>query len=983
MKRFGAFRYRTICFLIIGCMLVSYTGCCFLCKPKTCIPSLNLVLQDSQGRSLDRIEVGRTLNAGLRGLEPNRSYTVELVDDDLQLVSFYRLTTDRNGVIEPAPVWFHSGVIGCDSLIEEHRRSHQFRTFDEAYEALRHRTFYLRVRDREGGVMARYPLPVMSESPGNRPLFFFSDADGCLRNRFVEKKDFVYLTGKNLPPGARVQIFLVPNKYGWKAGMRLQDIRKQYQKKPHIIQLKKNQTSFTEILWQSDVIRAGAYDAVTRVNDDMETSMLLSNDFVTYITDTGTVIQFLTFDPPWTPGDFDIAGRPDRNWGYPYFEFHDVFEVGEEMWGAVDPAMVPASHPGGDFAAIYVIQHNSGPTLTDETTALEIVPVKRGCVNASMTRIWNNPTLGEYDIVVDFGSTSATTSSQWTGDGIFNPGTDFIDRATNIGAFVLNDPSASPGPFPTSSYTYEPASSSTTDPLRTDVSSYFNSPDSGVSETMDNVPLRGVGYYPDGTGPFPLVLIAHGNHNPLHASHTGYDYLCRLLAEYGIIAISIDENFLNGSVSGEMDARAIVILRHLQKWREWNNTTGNTFHNKVDLNKIGLCGHSRGGEAIAVANLFNSTLHNTSDQAHNFDFNIKALYAIAPVDGQIESSYSGVPILINNANYFIMHGSHDGDVFTMGGQKMYDRAFPTTSSTGDFKGLLFIHGANHNYWNEEWVYSNDASLITSPLSQISDTHQQNIAKVYVSAFFQFSFFDDDPVKALKALFTGDVTFDSIPPGITMVHQYCDTGRIDLNNYEEDHNSATGTYTGVTNAYSGLSSLLDQDIIGTWSWSTCSLNNSYYTWNQTSGVIAGWNSAGAIYEINLPSAIGSLVDIYPYLSLRIGQIYEDPSSMNPAGADKDLSIELELTATPNPINTHKLKVSNFDDLPYPINTIWTHPYCGGNANVSKSVMKTVRIPLRSFVVNKSDWNLSDIQKIKIKFDQSTTGLVVVDDIQLTK
>ena len=984
-------------FVIVSSFSILFTGCCHFCPPKPCKPSINLILQDSQGHSVDQIVIGRTLNVGLRGLEPNRSYRVELTDDIGQLVSFYQLTSNRNGLIEPAPVWYHSGVVGCGGYREGSERSsgsgsgeetpvilaprkqYTFRTLDEAHGVLANRTFYLTIRDLQGTVIGRYPLPIVRERDDSPPHFYFSNAQGCLMNSFIKNRDFVYLTGRNVPAGATIQIFLVTNQYGWRPDMRLRDVRREYQNKPHIIRLKENQTTFTEMLWQADLIQAGAYDAVVRINRQELTPKLFKDDIVTYTLDTGMMVQFLSYDPPWVPGvDFDIAGRMDKNTGYPYFEFHDVFEVGEEMWGAVDPAMVPASHPGGNYAAYYVIKHSTASSgLDDETEGLEIMPMKEWCINFSMIRIWNNPSLGEYDIVVDFGE----------GDDIFNVGTDFIDRSTNIGAFVLNDPSTSPGPFTTTPYSYEPATSPVSDPLRTDVSSYFNSPDYSVTETMDKVPLRGVGYYPNGTGPFPLVLIVHGNHNPTHASHTGYDYLCKLLAEHGIIAISIDENFLNGSVSGEMDARAIVLLRHLQRWREWNNTPGHTFYNKVNLNKIGLSGHSRGGEAITVTNLFNTSLHNASDSDHNFNFNIKSLFAIAPVDGQIGTGYAGTPIVVNNADYFIMHGSHDGDVFTFGGQKTYDRAFPNASMADGFKGLLFVHGAIHNYWNEEWAShpTNDGDFITSSLTQLNDTPQQDIGKVYVSAFFQLTLFDNESSKALKALMTGDVTFSSIPSGVTLVHQYSDKERIDLNNYEEDHNSSTGSYTGVSNAPSGLTPFIDDDITGTWSWSPCGLNNPYYIWNQTSGVIAGWNVTTSNYEINLPSTIGSLVNTYPYLSFRIGQIYENPASLNPAGANKDLSIQLELTSTPTPQPTHTLKVSNFDTLPYPVQTNWTHPYyCGGvSQNVTKSMMKTVRIPLRSFVVNKSDWDLIGVSKIKIKFNRSATGLVVIDDIQLTK
>ena len=74
-----------------------------------------------------------------------------------------------------------------------------------------------------------------------------------------------------------------------------------------------------------------------------------------------------------------------------------------------------------------------------------------------------------------------------------------------------------------------------------------------------------------GRGPFPLALFAHGNHDPLENSTPGYLYLCELLASHGIIAATIDVNFLNGFNFGENDGRAIVHLEHVKQFRTWNN----------------------------------------------------------------------------------------------------------------------------------------------------------------------------------------------------------------------------------------------------------------------------------------------------------------------------------------------------------------------------------------------------------------------------
>ncbi|MHC4324960.1 MAG: hypothetical protein ACYSUX_11885, partial [Planctomycetota bacterium] len=62
---------------------------------------------------------------------------------------------------------------------------------------------------------------------------------------------------------------------------------------------------------------------------------------------------------------------------------------------------------------------------------------------------------------------------------------------------------------------------------------------------FDKLPLNGRIWFPEGPGPFPLILIVHGNHNMKDFSDPGYEYLGKLLASRGFIAVSVDENFLN------------------------------------------------------------------------------------------------------------------------------------------------------------------------------------------------------------------------------------------------------------------------------------------------------------------------------------------------------------------------------------------------------------------------------------------------------
>lgn len=53
----------------------------------------------------------------------------------------------------------------------------------------------------------------------------------------------------------------------------------------------------------------------------------------------------------------------------------------------------------------------------------------------------------------------------------------------------------------------------------------------------------------------------------------------------------------------EMPLRGWLLLQHLAQWQQWNDLSGNPFSNKVDMERIALIGHSRGGEAVVWAAL--------------------------------------------------------------------------------------------------------------------------------------------------------------------------------------------------------------------------------------------------------------------------------------------------------------------------------------------------------------------------------------------
>jgi hypothetical protein len=534
----------------------------------------------------------------------------------------------------------------------------------------------------------------------------------------------------------------------------------------------------------------------------------------------------------------------------------------------------------------------------------------------------------------------------------------------------LKDP-ALPGDHNVLSSEYKPDPANPGDPLWTDVSSYFNSPAWGVPYTMNHVPLHGIVRYPSGDGPFPLVLIVHGNHDPAVSSEQGYIYLIDLLASHGIIAVSVDEDYLNGSW-GEMAARAIVLLRHLQRWRTWNATPGNSFYRKVDIDRIGLAGHSRGGEAVAVAWLFNTMLNNPADPDHNFNFKLRSLFAIAPVDGQIVGvinphtglPFANVPVVVQNADYMVMHGTHDGDVFDFEGYKTFDRAQPVNVAGTATKSLLWVYGAIHNQWNTMWGTA-DPCTVTPAAEIISAADEQSIGKAFVSGFYLMTLKDKD--RYVK-LFEGKVRFPSMPANITLMTQYQSEHRVFIDNYEQGPNLAVGSFPGVTNSNPG--GLLNPYLHYTFS----DHGSPYYLWEQTDGLIAGWTSTNAEYVIDVPPALAAQLDDDRVLSLRVGQLFESPPARNTPGVNQDFSVALDLGGT----MTNELHVSSFNPLPYPEQTkaCWF-------GDDTKSVLQTVRIPLHEFIEHHPGWHLHDLSKIHLKFDQKASGLVAIDDIQVAK
>ncbi|WP_176218198.1 alpha/beta hydrolase [Saccharomonospora piscinae] len=253
---------------------------------------------------------------------------------------------------------------------------------------------------------------------------------------------------------------------------------------------------------------------------------------------------------------------------------------------------------------------------------------------------------------------------------------------------------------------------------------------------VDALPLNARVWHPQGEGPFPLVLLLHGNKSNATHSEDGFRYLGEQLASHGIIAASVDQNYLNtgvldrsGGLRGVDAARGSLLLDHLRAWRTWNNQEGNPFTGKVDLGAVGLLGHSRGGEAIATA-----THQHAADPLDGIT--IRSLLALAPSDGQHRPG--GEPITLRDVNYLVLQGSHDADVAGFAGLNQYER-LEYSGEADHIAAAVHIGRANHGQFNSRWGrhdvgYGLPAAFLDDGVL-LTPEQQRRIASAYATTYF--------------------------------------------------------------------------------------------------------------------------------------------------------------------------------------------------------------------------------------------------------
>ncbi len=437
-------------------------------------------------------------------------------------------------------------------------------------------------------------------------------------------------------------------------------------------------------------------------------------------------------------------------------------------------------------------------------------------------------------------------------------------------------------------------------------------------------------------GRVPIVFMAHGNHSTADPSYLGYDYFQRDLAKMGIIAVSIDCNALNGgglSVQNIED-RADLIIDNISYFQGLDGDPGSVFNKHIDFARLGLMGHSRGGDAIVTTGSVISLPGVT----------IKSGLALAPTNARF---MVGALPTIQPQGYAFMTilPAGDGDVRDNNGAQFYDQATP-----GPFKSQLYVHYTCHNFFNRQWLQDDSLAFTQPPV--IARVEHERILTAYGCALFRATLLGQNT--------TGYLAGDALPAGVMTQHAYPSYQRDDaltVDNHEDGNTINKNSLNRPTTQLAGMSAdeyPFKKNAPG-------AFNSSFY--GETIGMVVKAGKPGRIFRSELAKATNlTKSEIW----IRAAEV-TDGSSV-PAGAT---GFKLGLEDK----NKTRAWVDSDEVGGLP------RPYAR-NPGMIKTMLKTMRFKGDCFS-GTPKFDLKTVQAILIQCDRKDERAFAFDDLQVVK
>ncbi|WP_020529474.1 alpha/beta hydrolase [Flexithrix dorotheae] len=507
---------------------------------------------------------------------------------------------------------------------------------------------------------------------------------------------------------------------------------------------------------------------------------------------------------------------------------------------------------------------------------------------------------------------------------------------------------------------------------------------------VKKMPVNGMVWMPEGLSTAaPLVVIVHGNNQMEKASESGFSYLGELLATKGYIVVAIDLNFLNDTWRGNyrgvaLKTKSWFILQHLKVFRKWNNIPGNVFFQKVDLENIALIGHREGAHAIVKAFEFNKLPYfpENADLKFDFNFNIKSLISLAPV---YHESYEIAHL--KNVNYLTCLGSFDNNDLSFSGIEQFHKI--SSLDTLDYlKSIIQIHGANGDQFNKNWDYATSLppeKWILNKNGLLSSDEQLRVSELFVTTFLGATLLKDG--KYLPYFYDQKVGLKWLPE-TAYFKKFIKSDFFKLIDFEEDQDLTSTTIPD--------GKIIAENIK---LWKETKVHVSKHKKVDNHVVYLGWNNSSwlhlgksvvedslAYYQIEVPknilanahlngnSAISmSLAQLKP-TALRAGKESQDNSPLN-------FTIELEDSIG---IKTRfTLRQLGYLYPSFIVPKLKIESLLGINLKEREiPVLQTFHLPINRIRRLNPEFDIRILKKIRLVFDKSEIGLIVLDDLGLS-
>ncbi len=460
-----------------------------------------------------------------------------------------------------------------------------------------------------------------------------------------------------------------------------------------------------------------------------------------------------------------------------------------------------------------------------------------------------------------------------------------------------------------------------------------------------NGPNKGRVYYPAaddgssqpfhgrlaGLGRVPLVVMAHGNHDPGVPNYLGYEFFQSDLARMGIVAVSVDCNAQNGMSYSVaiIQKRADLILGAIGVMQQLDVDPASVLFGHIDFSRVGLMGHSQGGEAVVLV----------PEVIGLPGVAIRSVIALAPTEGgattKTPRDYAFMTIL----------PAADGDVWQNDGAIYYDRAVPSP-----FKSQLYVHFTNHQFYNRQWLDDDSTWPSAAPTpSVLSRWDHERVLTSYGCAFY-------------RATLLGHATVDYLsrkllPAGVATQHVHLSFQQIDattVDNHEDANGIGMNSLGGMTQQQGGLSTDEFQFHQGGGTY-----NGSFY--GDSVGMVARPGGNGRLFVQDLA---GSRDLTKAEIWVRVAEVFEGRPTSAPA-----TGFRLGLRDS----NGTEAWIDS-DDVgglprPFPRNSV-----------TMKTMLETVRFKSGCFAVNRQ-LDLTSITAILLHCDRNDERALAFDDLQI--